>query len=382
MKLDIKICGLKTEEAVDKAVVLGASHIGFIFFPKSPRNIEPSDAGRLADRVRGRVKIVAVTVNADNATAHIFDAPIFTSTQTGNQIQTLTSVDKLTGTAATDDVLNAILNATEVTTKPTMSGVEKVNLTAIAASVFDAANSTGITEIGSVDSNNNLTVRNLAAGATVVVKNTAVGADTQVQFANAVASGTSDVATIKVDGVGRGALLGNAQVLNVRGETAGSFETLNIESTGGASRFASIGSDSTVGVGTAPGAATSLVKTVNVTGTANLRVDNALLNVTTVDANAFEGNLRVVLDNTKNVTVTGGKGADYFVFGYGLSNLDTVNGGDGRKTFVFRPCGAGQAIESARDPLQQTCLGQAGQDDPRCLNDVQIAGAQQALLPG
>jgi phosphoribosylanthranilate isomerase len=64
--LDIKICGLKTEEAVDKAVSLGATHIGFIFFPKSPRNIEPSDAGRLADRVRGRVKIVAVTVNADN----------------------------------------------------------------------------------------------------------------------------------------------------------------------------------------------------------------------------------------------------------------------------------------------------------------------------
>ena len=67
MTLDIKICGLKTEEAVDKAVALGATHIGFIFFPKSPRNIEPSDAGRLADRVRGRVKIVAVTVDADTA---------------------------------------------------------------------------------------------------------------------------------------------------------------------------------------------------------------------------------------------------------------------------------------------------------------------------
>lgn len=275
-----------------------------------------------------------LSVNQDTATAHTFDAPIFTSTQTGNQIQTLTSVDKLTGTAATDDVLNAILNGTEVATKPTMSGVEKVNLTAIAASVFDAANSTGITEIGSVDSNSDLTVRNLAAGATVVVKNTAVGADTQVQFANAVASGTSDVATIKVDGVGRGATAGNTQILNVRGETAGSFETLNIESTGGASRFANIGSDATVAVAVAPVAATSLVKTVNVTGTANLRVDNALLNVTTLDANAFEGNLRVVLDTTKNVTVTGGKGADYFDFFTGLSNLDTVNGGDGRDTIA------------------------------------------------
>ena len=66
MTRDIKICGLKTEEAVDKAVSLGATHVGFIFFAKSPRNIEPSDAGRLADRVRGRAKIVAVTVNADN----------------------------------------------------------------------------------------------------------------------------------------------------------------------------------------------------------------------------------------------------------------------------------------------------------------------------
>ncbi len=66
MTLDIKICGLKTGEAVDKAVSLGASHVGFIFFPKSPRNIEPSDAGQRADRARGRAKIVAVTVNADN----------------------------------------------------------------------------------------------------------------------------------------------------------------------------------------------------------------------------------------------------------------------------------------------------------------------------
>ncbi|MFC0480710.1 phosphoribosylanthranilate isomerase [Gellertiella hungarica] len=66
MKPDIKICGLKTAEAVTRAVEKGATHIGFIFFPKSPRNIEPDLAGRLADPVRGRVKVVAVTVDADN----------------------------------------------------------------------------------------------------------------------------------------------------------------------------------------------------------------------------------------------------------------------------------------------------------------------------
>jgi phosphoribosylanthranilate isomerase len=66
MTLDIKICGLKTEEAVDRAVALGATHIGFIFFEKSPRHIEPADAGRLADRVRGKARIVSVSVDADN----------------------------------------------------------------------------------------------------------------------------------------------------------------------------------------------------------------------------------------------------------------------------------------------------------------------------
>ncbi len=65
MKPDIKICGLKTPEAVERAVARGASHIGFIFFAKSPRNIEPDLASQLADAVRGRAKIVAVTVDAD-----------------------------------------------------------------------------------------------------------------------------------------------------------------------------------------------------------------------------------------------------------------------------------------------------------------------------
>lgn len=65
MMPDIKICGLKTSEAVDRAVERGATHVGFIFFEKSPRNIEPEIAGALADRVRGRTKIVAVTVDAD-----------------------------------------------------------------------------------------------------------------------------------------------------------------------------------------------------------------------------------------------------------------------------------------------------------------------------
>lgn len=67
MHLDIKICGLKTAEAVDAALAGGASHVGFIFFEKSPRNVAPEEAGRLRQAAKGRAKSVAVTVDADDA---------------------------------------------------------------------------------------------------------------------------------------------------------------------------------------------------------------------------------------------------------------------------------------------------------------------------
>jgi phosphoribosylanthranilate isomerase len=67
MALDIKICGLKTPEALDAALAGGASHVGFIFFAKSPRNVAPDVAGRLRQAARGRALAVAVTVDAGDA---------------------------------------------------------------------------------------------------------------------------------------------------------------------------------------------------------------------------------------------------------------------------------------------------------------------------
>ena len=67
MPLDIKICGLKTAEALDAALAGGASHVGFIFFSKSPRNISPDEAGRLREAARGGATAVAVTVDASDA---------------------------------------------------------------------------------------------------------------------------------------------------------------------------------------------------------------------------------------------------------------------------------------------------------------------------
>lgn len=67
MRLDVKICGLSTPEAVEAAITGGASHVGFIFFPKSPRNVSLETAAELARAAAGRVRRVAVTVDADDA---------------------------------------------------------------------------------------------------------------------------------------------------------------------------------------------------------------------------------------------------------------------------------------------------------------------------
>ncbi|MER8499651.1 phosphoribosylanthranilate isomerase [Mesorhizobium sp. M0204] len=67
MALDIKICGLKTDKALAAALAGGASHVGFIFFAKSPRYVEPAEADRLREAARGKAKAVAVTVDASDA---------------------------------------------------------------------------------------------------------------------------------------------------------------------------------------------------------------------------------------------------------------------------------------------------------------------------
>ncbi|HEY1560040.1 MAG TPA: phosphoribosylanthranilate isomerase [Caulobacteraceae bacterium] len=62
-----KICGITTPEALDAALVGGAAFVGLMFFPASPRRIDVEAAARLATRARGRAKIVAVTVDPDDA---------------------------------------------------------------------------------------------------------------------------------------------------------------------------------------------------------------------------------------------------------------------------------------------------------------------------
>ena len=68
MSLIVKICGLKTPEALDVALESGADLVGFVFFAPSPRHLALAAARALGERVKGRAGKVALTVDADDAT--------------------------------------------------------------------------------------------------------------------------------------------------------------------------------------------------------------------------------------------------------------------------------------------------------------------------
>ena len=68
MPLSIKICGLKTPQALDVALDSGADLVGFVFFAPSPRHLGLDAARTLGQRVQGRAGKVALTVDANDDT--------------------------------------------------------------------------------------------------------------------------------------------------------------------------------------------------------------------------------------------------------------------------------------------------------------------------
>lgn len=61
-----KICGLSTTETLDAALSGGASHVGFVLFPPSPRHLALDELRALAARVPATVGRVGVLVDPED----------------------------------------------------------------------------------------------------------------------------------------------------------------------------------------------------------------------------------------------------------------------------------------------------------------------------
>ena len=62
MRLQVKICGIRTPEAQEAAARGGARLVGFVFYPPSPRDIDPVLAGQLARALPTGIRPVGLFV--------------------------------------------------------------------------------------------------------------------------------------------------------------------------------------------------------------------------------------------------------------------------------------------------------------------------------
>jgi phosphoribosylanthranilate isomerase len=67
MPVAVKVCGLREPEAVRAAAAHGARAVGFVFYPPSPRDVTPAQAGALSADLADGVLKVGVFVDPDDA---------------------------------------------------------------------------------------------------------------------------------------------------------------------------------------------------------------------------------------------------------------------------------------------------------------------------
>lgn len=66
MTINVKICGLTDKDAVASACQNGVDLLGFVFYPRSPRAVTPSQAASLLSTMTGKAQSVGLFVDPDD----------------------------------------------------------------------------------------------------------------------------------------------------------------------------------------------------------------------------------------------------------------------------------------------------------------------------
>src|SRR3989338_1286815 len=224
---------------------------------------------------------------------------------------TLDPFDIIDGGAGTD-TFNLTLNGASYDANSTISNIEVINIRASTDHDFNANGLTGVTSMtleGSVGASK---FTNVGSAATAVgMKNISDStADLQVWFADAALTATNDTVTVNLNSAGNTAA--NAPDILIRTTaSANGAENLSVATSTTASNLGKL--ESTTNTGT--GAANSVLKTLTISGAADLTVATAIEfagSTGTVDASTFTGALDIGLDTGGIVKVTGGTGGDTF----------------------------------------------------------------------
>lgn len=63
MTVEVKICGIRSAEALDAALEAGAEYFGLVFYPPSPRSLDAASGRALVARATGRARAIALLVD-------------------------------------------------------------------------------------------------------------------------------------------------------------------------------------------------------------------------------------------------------------------------------------------------------------------------------
>lgn len=67
MPVEVKICGVTDAAALEASIRAGARYVGLVLAPTSPRRLQLDQAAALAAQARGRIEVVALLVDPDDA---------------------------------------------------------------------------------------------------------------------------------------------------------------------------------------------------------------------------------------------------------------------------------------------------------------------------